>query len=57
MIQRELAVGDDEQSHTGGPNSTMDRGHFSALSFEESFFGDSRVDTSSEGCEVVPQHE
>jgi hypothetical protein len=57
MIQRELAVGDDVQSHTGGPSSTVDRGQFSALSFAESVVGDSRVDTSSEGHEVAPQHD
>jgi hypothetical protein len=57
MIQRELAVGDDVQPHTGGPSSTVDRGQFSVLSFLESVVGDSRVDTSSEGHEVSPQHE
>jgi hypothetical protein len=33
MIQTELAVGDDMQSHTGGSSSIVDRGQFSALSF------------------------
>jgi hypothetical protein len=55
MIQRELAVGDDVQSHIGGPSSTVDRDQFSALSFAESVIGDSRVDTSSEEHEVSPQ--
>jgi hypothetical protein len=57
VIQRELAVGDDVQSHIGGPSSTVDRGQFSALSFAESVVGDSSVDTSSEGHEVAPQHD
>ena len=57
MIQRELAVGDDVQSHIGGPSSTMDRDQFSALSFAKSVVGDSRVDTSNEGHEVAPQHD
>ena len=35
----------------------MDRGQFSALSFAESVVGDYRVDTSSEGHEVAPQHD
>jgi hypothetical protein len=41
MIQRELAVGDDVQSHIGGPSSTVDRDQFSALSFAESVVEDS----------------
>jgi hypothetical protein len=45
------------QSHTGGPSSTVDRGQFSVLSFAESVVGDSRVDTSSEGHKVAPQHD
>jgi hypothetical protein len=57
MIQRELAVGDEVQSHIGGPNSIVDRDRFSALSFVESVVGDSRVDTSSEGKEVALQHD
>jgi hypothetical protein len=57
MIQRDLAVGDDVQSHIGGPSSTVDRDQFNALSFAESVVEDSRVDTSSEGHEVVPQHD
>jgi hypothetical protein len=55
MFQRELAVGDDVQAHTGGPSSTVDSGQFSALSFAESVVGNSRVDTSSEEHEVAPQ--
>jgi hypothetical protein len=57
MIKRELAVGDEVQLHIGGPNSTVDRDQFSALSFAESVVGDSGVDTSSEGHEVAPQHD
>jgi hypothetical protein len=57
MIQRELAVGDDVQSHIGGPSSTVDRGQFSALSSAESVVGDSSVGTSSERHEVAPQHD
>jgi hypothetical protein len=55
MIQRELAIGDVMQSHIGGPSSTIDRGKFNILSSVESIFGNSRMDTSSEGCEVAPQ--
>jgi hypothetical protein len=57
MIQRELAVGDVMQSHIGGPSSTVDKDQFSVSSFAESVVGDSRVDTSSEGYEVAPQHD
>jgi hypothetical protein len=57
MIQREIAVSDDVQLHIGGPSSTVDKGQFSALSFEESVVGDSRVDTSSEEREVAPQQD
>jgi hypothetical protein len=57
VIQRELAVGDDVQWHTRGPSSTVDRGQFSALSFGESFVGDSEVDTDNEGREVAPQRD
>jgi hypothetical protein len=50
------------QWHNGGPNSTIDNGQFNTLSSGKSVFGDSRVDTSridtsSEGYEVAPQHE
>jgi hypothetical protein len=55
VIQRELAVGDDVQSHIGGPSSIVDRDQFSALSFAESVVGDSSFDTSSERHEVAPQ--
>ena len=57
VIQRELAVGDVMQLHIGGPNSTVDRDQFSALSFAESVVGDSGADTSSGGYEVAPQHD
>jgi hypothetical protein len=42
------------QWHTGGTSSTVDSGQFNTLSSVESVFGDSRVDTSSERCEVAP---
>ena len=59
VIQREIAPSDGVQWHTGGPSSTADKGQFSTLSYAESVFGDSRVDTSesdnnSEGYEVAP---
>jgi hypothetical protein len=62
VIQREIASSDGVQWHIGGPNSTVDSGQFSTLSYVESAFGDSRVDTSrtdnsSEGYEVAPQHD
>ena len=57
MIQRELTVDDGVQWHTTGPDSTVDKGKFSALSFAESVVGDSMVDTSNEGHEVAPQHD
>jgi hypothetical protein len=57
MIQRELAVEDDVQSHIGGPSSTVDRGQLSTLSFAESAVGDYSVGTSSERHEVSPQHD
>jgi hypothetical protein len=57
MIQRELAVGDDVGSHTGGPNNIVDKGQFNVLSFGESVVGDSKDDTSSEGCKVAPQQD
>jgi hypothetical protein len=62
VIQREIASSDGMQWHTGGLSSTTDSGQFSTLSYAESIFGDSRVDTSrtdtsSEGYEVAPQHD
>jgi hypothetical protein len=62
MIQRELAVEDDVQLRMGRPNSTIDSGQFNTLSYAESVFGGSRVDTSktdtsSEGYELAPQHD
>jgi len=62
MIQREIASSDGVQWHTGGPSNTVDNESFSALSYAEDVFGDSRVDTSrtdtsSEGYEVAPQHD
>ena len=52
MIKMGVVVVDGVQWHTGGPNSKVDSGQFSALSFEESVVGDSMVDTRSE---VSPQ--
>jgi hypothetical protein len=43
MIQRELAVDDDIQSHIGGPSSIVDSGQFNILSSAESVVGDSSV--------------
>jgi hypothetical protein len=57
MIQRELAVEDDVQSHIGGPSGTVDSGQFNTLSSAESVVGDSSVGTSSERYEVAPQHD
>jgi hypothetical protein len=39
MIQRELAVEDDVQWHTGGPSGTVDSGQFNTLSYAESVLG------------------
>jgi hypothetical protein len=62
VIQREIAPSDGMQWHTGGPSSTIDSGQFNTLSYAESFFGDSsvdtrRTDTRSEGYEVAHQHD
>jgi hypothetical protein len=57
VIQREIASSDGVQWHTGGPNTTVDSGEFNTLSSAESVFGNSRVDTSSEGYEVAPQYD
>jgi hypothetical protein len=57
VIQREITSSDEVQWHTGGPSSTVDSGQFSMLSSADSAFGDSRVDTSSEGYEVAPQYD
>jgi hypothetical protein len=62
VMQREIAPTDGVQWQTGGPNNTVDSGQFNMLSYAESVFGDSRVDTSrsdssSEGYEVAPQHD
>jgi hypothetical protein len=62
VIQGEIASSDGVQWHTGVPSSTVDSGQFNTLSYAESVFGDSRVDTSrtdtsSEGYEVAPQHD
>ena len=62
VMRREIAPTDGVQWQTGGPNNTIDSGQFNTLSYEESVFGDSIVDTSmndtsSEGYEVAPQHD
>jgi hypothetical protein len=62
VIQMEITSSDGVQWHTGGPNNTVDSGQFNTLSYAESVFGDSRVDTSrtdtsSEGSEMAPQHD
>jgi hypothetical protein len=57
VIQREIASSDGMQWHTGGPSSTIDSGQFNTLSYAKSVFGDSKVDTSSEGYEVAPLHD
>jgi hypothetical protein len=58
----EITSIDGVQWHRGGPNNMIDSGHFSTLSYAESDFGDSivdtsRTDTSSEGYEVAYQHD
>ena len=39
------------------PSSTTGTGHFSTSSYAYGVSGDSRVDTSSEGSEMEPQHD
>jgi hypothetical protein len=56
VIQREITPSDGVQWHTGGPSSTVGSGKFNTLSYVESVFRDSRVDNSSHGYEVEPQH-
>jgi hypothetical protein len=57
MIHRELEVGDDVQSHIGGPSRKMERWQFNDLSSAEIVYGDSSVGTRSERHEVGPQHD
>jgi hypothetical protein len=62
VMRREISPTDGVQWQTGGPNSKIDNGQFNMLSYAESVFGDSRVDTNSsdnnsEGYEVAPQHD
>jgi hypothetical protein len=57
VIQREITPSDGVHSHIGGPKNTIDSGQYITLSYVESGFVNSRVDTSSEGYEVAPQHE
>jgi hypothetical protein len=57
VIQREIAPSDGVQLHIRGPNNTVESGQFNTLSYAESGFGNSRVDTSrtsNEGYEVAP---
>jgi hypothetical protein len=49
VIQGEIASSDGMQWHTGVPSSTVGSGQFNTLSYAEDVFGDSKVDTSSEG--------
>jgi hypothetical protein len=62
VIQGEIAFSDGMQWHTGVPSSRVDSGQFNTLSYAESVFGGSRVDTSrtdtsSEGSEMAPQYD
>jgi hypothetical protein len=57
VIQRELAIDDDIQSHIGGPSGTVDSGQFNTLSSAESVVGNSSDGTNSERREVAPQHD
>jgi hypothetical protein len=57
VIQGEITSSDGVQWHTGVPSSIVDYGKFITLSYAEGVFGNSRVDTSSEGYEVAPQHD
>jgi hypothetical protein len=57
VIQGEIASSDGMQWHTGVPSSIAGGGQFSMSSYADDVFGDSRVDTSSEGSEMAPQHD
>ena len=57
VIQGEIASSDGMQWHTGVPSSTVDSGQFSTSTYAKCVFGDSIVDTSSEGSEMAPQHD
>jgi hypothetical protein len=62
VMWREIEPTNGVQWKTGGPSNTVDSGKFNTLSYAESVFGYSRVDTSrsdnnSEGYEVAPQHD
>ena len=54
MIQGEIASSDGMQWHTGVPSSIAGGGQFNMSSYADDVFGDSRVDTSSEGSEMAP---
>jgi hypothetical protein len=62
VIQGEITSNDGVQWHTGAPNNTVDSGQFNTSSYADGVFGDSRVDTrridtTSEGSEMAPQHD
>jgi hypothetical protein len=57
VIQGEITSSDGMQWHIGVPNNTVDSGKINTSSYAEGVFGDSRVDTSSEGSEMAPQHD
>jgi hypothetical protein len=57
MIQRELAVDEDIQSHIGGPSGTIDNRHFETSTSAESVVWNSSDDIGIERYEVAPQHD
>jgi hypothetical protein len=62
LSQGEIAPSDGVRWHTGVPSSIVDSGQFNTSSYAESVFWDSRVgtsriDTSSEGSKMAPQHD
>jgi hypothetical protein len=57
VIQGEITSSDGMQWHTEVPISIEGNGQFSMSSYADGVFGDSRVDTSSEGSEMEPQHD
>jgi hypothetical protein len=57
MIQREIAIDDDLQSHIGGLSGTEDSEQFNTLSSAENVVGDSRDGTRIKRRKVAPQHD
>jgi hypothetical protein len=60
VIWGEITSSDGMQWHIGVPSSTVDSGQFNMSSYADGVFGDSRVDTSSEGFEmdpIMPHHD